>query len=118
MKQVFVQKIVDGIPKGRKRKLEIAQDEIVFDLLEKSSSILNFSDDSRLIIQCDNQILNETQSLNAVDEWVSKQAFGRRMAVRIVIFGSMSRKVGHQHLVDDECSKYVRIHYSDPTCNR
>ena len=69
MKQVFVQKIVDGKPKGRKQKLQIGQDEIVFDLLVKSSRILNFSDESRLTVRCDDQVLDETQSLNDVDEY-------------------------------------------------
>ena len=64
-----MQKIVDGKPKGRKQKLQIAQDEIVFDLIVKSSRILNFSEDSRLTVRCDNQELDETQSLNDVDEY-------------------------------------------------
>ena len=68
MKQVFVQKIVDGKPKGRKRKLQIAQGEIVFDLMEKSSEILDFPEDSRLIVQCDDKILDEKDSLNDIDD--------------------------------------------------
>ena len=69
MKQVFVQKIVDGLPKGRKRKLEIAQDEIVFDLLEKASGILNFPEDRRLIAECGEEVLDEVASLNHVAEY-------------------------------------------------
>ena len=69
MKQVFVQKIVDGKPKGREQKLQIAQNEIVHDLLEKAACILNFSEDSRLTVQFDNQILDKKQSLNDVEEY-------------------------------------------------
>ena len=71
MKQVFVQKMVDGKPKGRKRKLQIAQDEIVFDLMEKSSSILNFSDDIMLTVLFGDKILDETDSLNDVEEFAT-----------------------------------------------
>ena len=71
MKNVFVQKMVDGKPKSRKRKLQIAQDEIVFDLMEKSSSILNFSDDSMLTVLFGDKILDETDSLNDVEEFAT-----------------------------------------------
>ena len=57
------------VPEYRKQKLQITQDEIIHDLLVKSSSILNFSDDSKLTVQCDGQVLDETQSLNDVDEY-------------------------------------------------
>ena len=69
MKTVFVQKVVDGKPKSRKRKLQIVQDEIVFDLLEKSWSLLDFPDDSILSVQLNNKILDETTSLNDIDEF-------------------------------------------------
>lgn len=69
MKTVFVQKIVDGKPKGRKRKLQIVQDEIVFDLMDKSSSLLDFPEDSILSVQLNNEILDETTSLNDIDEF-------------------------------------------------
>ena len=71
MKNVFVQKMVDGKPKGRKRKLQVAKDEIVFDLMEKSSSILNFSDDSMLTVLFGDKILDETDSLNDVEEFAT-----------------------------------------------
>ena len=69
MKQVFVQKILDGKPKGRKQKLQIAPDEMVFDFIEKSYLLLNFPEDSRLIVQLDDKILEEKDSLCNVEEY-------------------------------------------------
>ena len=59
----LVQKEIEGRPKGRKFKVDVDPDGIVYDVVEKSLSLFKFNESSTLTVRCNGKILGENEML-------------------------------------------------------
>ena len=65
IKSFFVQKIVQGKPRGRKVKVKVDSGDQVFDVLEKSVNLLSLPEDCALTIWIENGCILQEKELVA-----------------------------------------------------
>ena len=67
-KRIFVQKIEDGSPKGRKYRIDVAEDDIVHDVIEKSAKVLKFLEGTMLKAALEGRILEKNSSMKDISD--------------------------------------------------